>query len=115
MAPEDVRLAVAVVVAIAGDLPIGRHGIDGGAGGDGRSIHQVHPVLTGAGVAPEDVGLAVAVVIAVADDLWRQRISDMRSPLKSLGLMPLAEAMSAVYRSGRGPMFCVSGYPVSAC
>src|SRR5207302_1519076 len=68
VAPEHVRLAVAVVVTHRGDLPVevgdssqitlGRL--------DGDPIHQIEIVLAARAVPPHDVGLAVAVEVAYA-------------------------------------------------
>src|SRR5262249_53086 len=71
VAPEDVRLAVAVVVAGRHDLPvqIGHGAQEPFAWFDRGAGHRVDVVLPGRAVAPQDVGHAVAVEVAHTGNL----------------------------------------------
>src|SRR5204862_866605 len=65
VAPQDVGLAVAVVVADPLHLPsLVAQRVDRTWPGDRETVHQVDVVLAGRGVAPQDVGPAVAVEVA---------------------------------------------------
>src|SRR5262245_7981952 len=62
VAPQDVRLAVAVEVAGLLHRPVGRHGPEPGALQIGRAVHQPYPKAAVA-VTPHQIGLAVAVEV----------------------------------------------------
>src|SRR5687767_1525411 len=71
VAPQDIALAVAVVVAHRHDLPveIRDRAYVALARLDRGAVHRVEVVLAAARVAPHDVSLAVAIEIAHAFDL----------------------------------------------
>src|SRR5205823_457148 len=70
VAPQDVGLAVAVVVPDAHDLPVEvRYWLDAPAADYGGAVHGPDRVLSGRAVAPQDVDLAVAVEVTDPDDL----------------------------------------------
>src|SRR5882762_8721191 len=66
VAPKEIALAVAVVVADRRDLPGGVGRAHVAFAGDAGSIHEIEIVFAGRVVAPRDVGLAVAVEVANA-------------------------------------------------
>src|SRR5437667_459482 len=71
IAPQNVRLAVAVVISERRKLPsqVG-HGAQIALGRlDGGAIHRIKIVASGDEVSPDNIGLAIAIEIADARDL----------------------------------------------
>jgi len=71
IAPQDVRVTVTVVVAIAGNMPCRRDRVDAHTAGNRRAIHQVHPILAVRAIAPQDVRVTVTVIVPVAGNMPR--------------------------------------------
>ena len=80
MPPQNVGIAVAVVIAAAGNLPVEIiDNRDGRSRDDGRAIHLPKIYLSRRIMPPQNVGIAVAVVIAAAGYLPFEIVNDSNS------------------------------------
>src|SRR5678815_2895752 len=75
IAPQDVRLAVAVKVSNSGHRPVLTNVSNVAAGGNRKSIHEPHGDVSSEGVAPENVLLPIAIEISDSADNPFQSLS----------------------------------------